>query len=335
MSTPAASSSTTTRCAVDRLHRDQSLSPDLDECKKRKRQATAQNSDHSAVPTPKKRRGRPAKTATTPSSTRYALRSQGQLPTPEASQRHTPDTEDGSEDTDVEASSTSAQPRTPDQSQEPGDTIVVNNSTITSSRNSDDALDQLHTPDDTSIVYETPLQEQPGLEVADVQDHMFPFARRGADSENPFLGNSPIDNHFSRRLGSMASAREVDNIHYTTRGDRDHRDRDYQAEADGLRASRTALREHLEASTALVHTLQTRLLQNEGNTLANRALLTQAQADLAEARARVQDGRSSVVRLASTLAVFVFSVAAYAVWTWVNGPEMEYIRKRRADVLME
>lgn len=351
MSTPATSSTHTARCNFNRLHRNTTQSPDLDDCKKRKLQKTNPQIVHPAEPATKKRRGRPSKRPATPVSQgatassgsrsslptrrRYSLRSQGQLPTPEPSQQQTPETEVSSEN-DIESvaagSVTPPQHHTPAQDQELDDIIMVDNSIIASSVDGNNTPDQTHTPDDASIVRETPVREQPGSEVADVQDHLSPFVRRGRGSENPFVNHTPIINRFSRRLGSDASDREENNVHYATRGGQD---RDYRAEADALRASRTALRENLEASTALVHTLQNRLLQREGDTMAERALLTQAQADLADTQAQIQGVKTSVVRLGSTLAVFVFGVAAYAAWTWVNGPEFQYIRKRRADFLME
>ncbi|CZT18584.1 uncharacterized protein RCC_04428 [Ramularia collo-cygni] len=325
MSNPASSSIRISRCELARLHREPSQSSTLEDCRKRKLQETATQTPNTTGSATKKHRGRPAKATSTPSSQSsglsgdstpftarpgYPLDSRGELPTPEGSPQHTPETE-------------------------LHDIVMVENTPVAGNMNSSNNIfDEDQSFDDTSIVPDTPLPEQPTYEGIEIQDRQSPFVRLATELENPFIG-SPIESDFLRRFASISSDRESDNVHYTVRGGGDHEDRDYQAEADGLRESRSALRVNLEASTALVHTLQNRLVQNEGDTVANRALLAQAQADLIEAQERVEGVRTSMRRLGSILAIVVFGATVYVLWVWLNGPEMAYIRKRRTDLLME
>lgn len=366
MPSPATSSSDRSRCEYDRLHLH---SEDAEDCNKRKREEI-EDDETPIGPAPKRRRGRSAKTLATPYSQdafsaanssplaahpRYQLRSREELPTPEPSQQHTPEFEASPDENAIIAG-----PTTPsqdlDQRSELVDTIMVDNSTIA---NGDGSRDVSEIPADTTIVLETPFddqpglevainqneygtivretpfEEQPGLEVVQNQDRFGPFVRQSYEMENPFIDQPPVKSRFGDRLFGGLSDQERNNTHYTTRGGRGDASRDYEAENNALRQSRAALQRDLEASTALVKDLNNRLMQKGGGETVTSARLSQAETELAEVRAQVQDSKTLANRLGSALTSVVGIVAIYGVWAWVNGPEMQYIRKRRSDVLMD
>ncbi|KAI5362429.1 hypothetical protein Slin14017_G076660 [Septoria linicola] len=108
-------------------------------------------------------------------------------------------------------------------------------------------------------------------------------------------------------------------------------------EIQRLRQSRNGLVQTLEASTADVKRLQAKLRVYAGD----KAALT---IDLE--RHQVEDGRHSAdedrsrkwrIMLAQCgqylLGALMLLVALYFVWLWVNAPELDYIRRRRAEVL--
>lgn len=102
-----------------------------------------------------------------------------------------------------------------------------------------------------------------------------------------------------------------------------------------LRHSRAQLVEELKDSTARINRLRTRGRVFEANALATKALLGQADDDRMAAEEAQERTRMVSARLRSVLVVVVVAVVMYAVWCWYKGPEMEYIRKRRAEVLRE
>lgn len=359
MQTPTAPSSTSSvRCEKSRLHFN---SHNTDECKKRKRQEADVRIIDVTKPAIKRHRTHPDQEPVAQDSQRSissaSLTSHtpaprtphhrgGELPTPDATQVQTSDIEDLQHETIAVAvpglpagHQRDQHHELEDQGQGLGDIIMVDNSdiaTVASSRDDTDTGGSLDTPAGTTIVLDTPLAEQPGLEVVENQDQVPDFVRHSYEPHNPFINRPPANTQFNRGLSAMVAAdRERQNVHYTIRNGDGEENRDYQSEANQLRASRAAMREHLDASTALANTLHTKLLQIEGSTVADQTLLAQVQADLADARARIQQDHRIVKCLRIALGVVVVGVAMYAGWGWYNGPEMQYIRRRRANVLTE
>lgn len=373
MSSPATSSNSVSRCDFARLHRHS------DNCEKREREENTSRVAVVTEPTSKTRCGGPPKTPKTPgrhrailsvvrspppAHKRRSLRPQGQLPTPDPSQQHNPETEHDPNDTIVVSElAKPAIPATEDdhkhviigaepsdlmqhQEQDPGEE-AGNVFIAENSAESDDSNETMsNNPSNnasvarsslglTSILCDASLEEQPGLEVAEYQNPSSPFIRGSLDDEDPFINRPPVFTELVRRLKSARAESERERIHYTTHAILGPQHRDYEEEARRLRKSRAALRENLVASTTLIQTLQNRMAQGDGDETAIKALLTQARADLAavQARDQVQSTFASFWRWMAI--VFVIVIIGFTLWGWLHGPEMEYIRKRREEVLTE
>lgn len=116
-------------------------------------------------------------------------------------------------------------------------------------------------------------------------------------------------------------------------GQTPHHNRAKAEQTDRLRVTLTTLREALTNSTALVNNLRTRNDFFRAENLAKQAQLTEVQKarDSAKVVAQEQDARWRFVVLVVSLLVVVS--VGYAYWCWCEGPEMQYVLRRRREVL--
>lgn len=110
-------------------------------------------------------------------------------------------------------------------------------------------------------------------------------------------------------------------------------------EIQRLRQSRNGLVQTLEASTAHVKRLQAKLLVYAREKTALTKELEGRQVEHGEASADEVSSwkwRCLLARCGQyLLGVLMLVVVLYFVWLWVNAPELDYIRKRRAELLSE
>jgi hypothetical protein len=111
-------------------------------------------------------------------------------------------------------------------------------------------------------------------------------------------------------------------LHYTLNPDP-------AAELRNVRASRTRLVELLENSTALVNRLRTAGRVRDADFLARQSL-HQEQRDRA-----VRNLARCRRRAAAAVAFLVAVIVLYVWWQWYNAVDLEYIRRRRIEVLYE
>ncbi|PPJ51260.1 hypothetical protein CBER1_08164 [Cercospora berteroae] len=122
---------------------------------------------------------------------------------------------------------------------------------------------------------------------------------------------------------------DSDSIHYAT-------DPDPAIEIAKLRKSRNVLAQSLEESTAQLNRFRaSRLVHGEGNSAVTEELqkagLDQPRAMTALGVADKWKGRVTTIFLGFLMGVMVL----FLLWVWVNGPDYQYIRKRRVEVLSE
>ncbi|KAM3417111.1 hypothetical protein BST61_g8687 [Cercospora zeina] len=168
-------------------------------------------------------------------------------------------------------------------------------------------------PASTQVVEETPLWQLNGQQR---------FRNSVDDTPTPA----------SRRAPAKAQE-EVDpgaeSVHYATHPDQ-------ATEIARLRKSRNVLVQALEASTANLNRLQTRILATGGDRSALAEEPQQAKLDRERALTAVAGVNKFSGRVLTDLLVFLLvTMVFFLVWVWVNGPDYEYIQKRRTQVLCE
>ncbi|KAF2207097.1 hypothetical protein CERZMDRAFT_102794 [Cercospora zeae-maydis SCOH1-5] len=168
-------------------------------------------------------------------------------------------------------------------------------------------------PASTQIVEETPLSQLTGHQ-----------RRREVVNDTP----APASRRASANAPEVVS-RKAGSVHCATHPDQ-------ATEIARLRQSRNVLVQSLEASTANFNRLQARILATRGDNSAVTEELQNARLDRERAVTALAGVNKSRGRDATGLLVFLFvAVMFLLVWVWVNGPEYEYIRKRRVQVLCE
>lgn len=100
-----------------------------------------------------------------------------------------------------------------------------------------------------------------------------------------------------------------------------------------LRNSMATLREKLASSTALINNLRTRNDFYQAENTAKEAQLKKAQ----EARAMADSAANHEEKFRRFVLVAMFlivvGIAVYSYWCWYRGPEMQYVLRRRREVL--
>ncbi|GIZ45648.1 hypothetical protein CKM354_000880500 [Cercospora kikuchii] len=140
--------------------------------------------------------------------------------------------------------------------------------------------------------------------------------------------NNPTRAH-RRAPEAVIMEADSDSIHYAT-------DPDPAVEIAKLRKSRNVLIQSLEESTVQLNRFRaTRLVRNEGN-LAVVEELRKAEMDQSRAMAALGIAENWKGKITTMFLGFLMGVMVlFLLWVWVNGPDYQYIRKRRVEVLRD
>ncbi|PIA94784.1 hypothetical protein CB0940_08034 [Cercospora beticola] len=140
--------------------------------------------------------------------------------------------------------------------------------------------------------------------------------------------NNPTRAH--RRAPETAGPEEDSgSIHYAT-------DPDPAIEIAKLRKSRNVLAQSLEESTAQLNRFRASQVVRGQSKSAETEELQRAGLDPSRAMAALGTADNWRGRITAIFLGFLMGVMVlFLLWVWANGPDYEYIRKRRADVLYE
>lgn len=110
-----------------------------------------------------------------------------------------------------------------------------------------------------------------------------------------------------------------------------------QQEKNDLRDSMATLRVKLANSTALINNLRTRNDVFQAENTAKEAQLKEAREEAdsikAVADSATEEGEAFRRFVFTAVSFVVLIVVAYSYWCWYNGPEMQYVLRRRREVL--
>jgi hypothetical protein len=102
-----------------------------------------------------------------------------------------------------------------------------------------------------------------------------------------------------------------------------------------LRESILRLQDNLNTSTAIVNNLQARDKFHRLDGAAKKAEARRIRECLCKAKRAVARERMAKLVLMGALCIVVLMLVAYCYLAWMRGPEMEYVRRRRAEILLE
>lgn len=153
-------------------------------------------------------------------------------------------------------------------------------------------------------------------------------------------GRNQLPNGSSSPDGDSKAPKSVSRVPdsgpaYTGPGD--HPTEAQEPEKSRLRGSMATLREKLASSTALINNLRTRNDVFQAENTAKEAKLKEAREERDRLRAvadtETESGEALRIFVLMALSLAVLLVVVYSYWCWYNGPEMQYVLRRRREVL--